>query len=102
MVSTGLAIGHTAPPSAPWTSPTAVPRAAHPAIKLAAALTLRDVPAYRASLDAGLSRAAAQWILDHPEASSGAKLSTVRALALVLAVDPAWLAWGAPYPAPKG
>ena len=70
--------------------------------RLSHALTLRDVPAYRASLDAGLSRAAVQWIVDHPEASGGAKLSTVRALALVLAVDPAWLAWGEPYPAPEG
>ena len=69
--------------------------------RLGHALTLRGLPAYRASLDAGLSRAAAQWILDHPEGEGGAKLGTVRALAAVLDVDPAWLAWGEPYPAPR-
>lgn len=79
--------------------------------RLRAALALRGTFAHRASEAAGLSRATARWILDHPprvvdgpkgpRVEGSPALATVEALARALDVDPAWLAWGAPYPAPR-
>lgn len=79
--------------------------------RLRAALSLRGTFAHRASEAAGLSRATARWIMDHPprvvdgpkgpRVEGSPALATVEALARALDVDPAWLAWGAPYPAPR-
>lgn len=66
--------------------------------RLRHSLEVRGIPAHRASLSAGLSRAAAQWILSHPDRAP--TVSTVEAFARTLRVDPAWLAFGAPYPEP--
>jgi transcriptional regulator with XRE-family HTH domain len=82
------------------------------AARLRYALTLRGTPAHRASEAAGLSRSTARWIMDHPERSvqgegtrgdrieGSPSVATVAALARALAVEPAWLAFGAPYAAP--
>jgi len=69
-----------------------------PAARLRYALTLRGTHAHRASLAADLGRSTVRWILDHPADSP--RTSTLAALARVLVVDPAWLAFGHPYPAP--
>lgn len=82
------------------------------AARLRYALTLRGTPAHRASEAAGLSRSTARWVMDHPERSvkgegtrgdrieGSPSVATVAALARALAVEPAWLAFGAPYSAP--
>ena len=82
------------------------------AARLRYALTLRGTPAHRASEAAGLSRSTARWVMDHPERSvkgegtrgdrveGSPSVATVAALARALAVEPAWLAFGAPYLAP--
>jgi lambda repressor-like predicted transcriptional regulator len=82
------------------------------AARLRYALTLRGTPAHRASEAAGLSRSTARWVMDHPErfvkgdGTRGSRIegspsvATVAALARALAVEPAWLAFGAPYAAP--
>lgn len=62
------------------------------------ALTLRGTYAHTVSEAAGLSRATGRYLLDHPDESP--KVRTLAALAGALRVDPAWLAFGAPYPAP--
>lgn len=86
----------TSPPSAEILD--APPAGDTVAMRLRCALTLRGTFAHRVSLAAGLARGTARWILDHPTDSPRA--STVAALARALAVDPAWLAFGHPYPAP--
>lgn len=78
--------------------------------RLRVALALRGAFAHRISEAAGLSRQTAYWIIDHPprvvdgpkgrRVEGSPALHTVEALARALNVDPAWLAWGAPYPAP--
>lgn len=69
-----------------------------PAARLRYALTLRGTHAHHASLAADLGRSTVRWILDHPADSP--RTSTLAALARALRVDPAWLAFGPPYPAP--
>ncbi len=92
----------TMPPPPDASAPLTAPDASTVAGRILAAQTLRGLTDTALSKASGLTRAAL-WHLTRGTSDGAARtaVATIAALAPALACDPAWLAFGDPFPAPR-